>query len=157
MTTIKIKLKLNSDLHIDLHDGALAISTYAQVRGSADGVDADLRAALFRMAAALDDRVVAHRANAVAAGGGASAYVPPTDAEHDAWAVDPGSAVCDAVIDLNAAITSVYANKKLTGTSAGIAQEKLTAKKIALSNTDDTLTNALIVAIAPFSYLAIHP
>ena len=88
MTTIKIKLKLNSDLHIDLHDGALAISTYAQVRGSADGVDADLRAALFRMAAALDDRVVAHRANAVAAGGGA--YVPPTDAEHDAWAVAPG-------------------------------------------------------------------
>ena len=69
MTAVKIKLKLTSDLHIDLHDGALAISTYAQVRGSADGVEADLRAALFRMAAALDDRVVVHRANAVAAGG----------------------------------------------------------------------------------------
>mgnify|MGYP006116245575 FL=1 len=41
MTAVKIKLKLTSDLHIDLHDGALAISTYAQVRGSADGVDAD--------------------------------------------------------------------------------------------------------------------
>ena len=38
-----------------------------------------------------------------------------------------------------------------------MAQEKVTAKKISLSNTNDTLTNALLAAVAPFSYLAHLP
>jgi hypothetical protein len=60
MTAIKLKLKLTPSGDIDLNDDALAISTYVQVRGSIEGVDSDLRAALFRLAAALDDRVIAH-------------------------------------------------------------------------------------------------
>ena len=80
MTAIKLKLKLTPSGDIDCNDSALLISTYAQVRGSGEGFDSNSRAALFRLAAALDDKVIAHRASAVAAGVGV--YVPPTAAEY---------------------------------------------------------------------------
>ena len=118
MTAIKLKLKLTPSGDIDFNDVALVIFTYVQVRGSIEGVDSDLRAALFRLAADLDDRVIAYRASAVAAGVGV--YVPPTAAEYDAWMIDPGSAVCDAAVDLDPAVTSMYAHRKLVGSAAGM-------------------------------------
>ena len=64
-----------------------------------------VRAALFRLAAALDERVIAHRASAVAA---CVAYIPPTAAEYDAWMLDLGDpAVSDAAVDLETAVTVV--------------------------------------------------
>ena len=107
VTAIKLKLKLTPSGDIDFNDVALVIFTYVQVRGSIEGVDSDLRAALFRLSAALDDRVIAHRASAVATGGGT--YVPPTAAEYDASMVDLGTAVSDAAVDLDTAVTSMYA------------------------------------------------
>ena len=108
-----------------------------------------MRAALFHLAAALDTRVITHRALAVAAGAGP--YIPPTPAEYDAWMVDlVDPTVSDAAVDLDTAFTSMYAHKKLTGAAAGMAQQKANAKRVMLSNTDDTLTHALLLAVAPF-------
>ena len=150
MTAIKLKLKLTPSGDIDCNDSALLISTYAQVRGSGEGFDSNSRAALFRLAAALDDKIIAHRASAVAAGGGV--YVPPTAAEYDAWMIDP--TVSDAADDLEAAVKEMYAHKNLTGTGQGMAQQRAHAKRVILSNTDDTLTQALLLAAAPFPYLS---
>ena len=121
-----------------------------QVRGSGEGVDSNSRAALFRLAASLDDKIIAHRASAVAAGG--CVYVPPTAAEYDAWMIDP--TVSDAADDLKAAVVEMYAHKNLTGTGQGMAQQRANAKRVILSNTDDTLTQALLLAAAPFPYLS---
>jgi hypothetical protein len=118
------------------------------LKGSGEGADSDLRAVLFRLAAALDTRVIAHRALAVGDGG---PYIPPTAAEYDAWMVDlVDPTVSDAAVDLDTAFTSMYAHKKLTGAAAGMAQQKANAKRVMLSNTDDTLTHALLLAVAPF-------
>ena len=81
-----------------------------------------MRAVLFRLAAALDTRVIAHHALAVGAGG---PYIPPTAAEYDAWMVDlVDPTVSDAAVDLDSdtTVTSMYVHKKLTGAAAGIAQ-----------------------------------
>ena len=56
--SIPIKVLLTSSGDIDYNVDVLAISTYVQVRGSGEGADLDLRAALFRLAAALDKRVI---------------------------------------------------------------------------------------------------
>ena len=95
----------------------MPITTYGQVRGSGESADSDLRAAHFRLAAALDTRVIAHRA-LVVADGGVGAYVPPTAAEYYAWMVDLlDPTVSDAAVDLETAVAGVYAFKKLIGTS----------------------------------------
>jgi hypothetical protein len=158
--SIPIKLLLTSSGDIDYYcdnDNALAISTYVQVQGSGEGADSDLRAALFRLASALDKRVasVTHRASAVAAGG---AYTPPTSAEYDACMIDfSDPAVSDTAVDLETAVTSMLAQKKLICLAAGMAQQKANVKRVMLSNTDDTLTHALLAAAAPFPYLSHLP
>ena len=80
MASIFINFKLTPSGDIEFND-ALTITTNCQVRGSGESADSDLRAAHFRLAAALDTRVTVHRALAVAAGG-AGAYVLPTAAEY---------------------------------------------------------------------------
>ena len=96
----------------------------------------------------LDDKIIDHRASAVAAGGGV--YVPPTAAEYDAWMIDP--TVSDAADDLEAAVKEMYAHKNLTGTGQGMAQQRAHAKRVILSNTDDTLTQSLLLAAAPRAF-----
>ena len=149
-----INFKLTQSGDIKYNDDALTITTYGQVRGSGESADSDLRAAHFRLAAALDTRVIAHRALAVAAGG-AGAYVLPTAAEYDAWMIDLlDPTVSDAAVDLETAVAEMYAHKNLTGTGQGMAQQRAHAKRVILSNTDDTLTQALLLAAAPFPYLS---
>jgi hypothetical protein len=147
------RVKLTSSVDIEYNDNALTIQTYGQVWGSGNSADSDLRAALFRLAAALDTRVITHRALAVAAGAGP--YLPPTPAEYDAWMVDlVDPTVSDSAVDLETAVVGMYAYKKLTGSAQGMAQQKSNAKRLILSNTDDTLTQALLLASAPFQYLS---
>ena len=72
--------------------------------------------------------------------------------------VDP--TVSDAALDLDTDVTSMYTHmKRLTGAAAGMAQQprKANTKRVMLSNTDDTLTQALLLAAAPFPYLSHLP
>ena len=132
-----INFKLTQSGDIKYNDHALTITTYGQVRGSGESADSDLQAAYFRLAAALDTRVIAHRALAVAAGG-AGAYVLPTSAEFDAWMIDLlDPTVSDAAVDLETAVAEMYAHKNLTGTAQGMAQQKANAKRVMLSKEDD--------------------
>jgi hypothetical protein len=52
MLSIIIKFKLTPSGDIEYNDNALTNATYGQVRGSGEGADSDLHAALFRLAAA---------------------------------------------------------------------------------------------------------
>ena len=111
MASIFINFKLTPSGDIECNDDALTITTYGQVRGSGESADSDLQAAYFRLAAALDTRVIAHRALAVAAGG-AGAYVLPTAAEYDAWMIDLlDPTVSDAAVDLETAVQKCMTTK----------------------------------------------
>ena len=65
--------------------------------------------------------------------------------------------VSDAAVDLETAVAGMYAHKNLTGNAQGMAEQKANTKRVMLSNTDDTLTQALLLAVAPFPYLSHLP